>query len=195
MNHHRPLLYPDGPVQRVQMTEESVECAVVFMSGHVVVYSLPNEGFESRRFNATKQPAEDREIVCLINSGSPPFFQKEGEAERGVGCEGGYKPLVMVDNTWGSVAVCELSNIGEMKGYYRHWSPAHQFCPLIGFLAIGYASGAIIIIDLRGPKIIYREDTEGKRHSRSMHRPLQEGSAKNTVKALAWVCCGSNDSA
>lgn len=68
-----------------------------------------------------------------------------------------------------------------------------------GFLAIGYMNGVLLVLDLRGPKVIFREGTgmeggkQAKRRSLSGHS--QEGSSKNGILSLTWVCCGVNDGA
>lgn len=96
INHRRPLQFSDDIVQRVQLTEESAECVVTFRSGHVVIYRLADE---DHRGNSMIKHVGDEEIVDLVQMHS----------ER----EGGFKPVLLVDDMWGPVAACELSNVGK----------------------------------------------------------------------------------
>lgn len=56
---------------------------------------------------------------------------------------------------------------------------------VVGFMAVAYTSGLLLVVDLRGPRVILRNDShtpEGggflRRHAE--HEPIQ---------SLAWTCC------
>ncbi|KAI0363639.1 hypothetical protein BV20DRAFT_1057891 [Pilatotrama ljubarskyi] len=55
----------------------------------------------------------------------------------------------------------------------------------IGFLAIAYASGSLLIIDFRGPKIILRRDPNSQASSGFLHRH----SEAEPFLSLSWTCC------
>ncbi|OJT08434.1 hypothetical protein TRAPUB_617 [Trametes pubescens] len=55
----------------------------------------------------------------------------------------------------------------------------------VGFLAVAYASGSLLIIDLRGPKVILRHDPDLHSSSGFLHKH----SDAEPVLSLSWTCC------
>ncbi|KZV70969.1 hypothetical protein PENSPDRAFT_578479 [Peniophora sp. CONT] len=61
----------------------------------------------------------------------------------------------------------------------------------IGFAAVGYTSGALIIIDLRGPSVIHREGSDKQPRRHSLGSILHKHAANaDTVISLTWTICG-----
>lgn len=60
----------------------------------------------------------------------------------------------------------------------------------IGFLAIAYTSGALILIDMRGPRVMLREGSDPKSHRRRSSTLLHHSGTDSVVKCMKWVYCG-----
>ncbi|KAH9920224.1 uncharacterized protein BXZ73DRAFT_91957 [Epithele typhae] len=54
----------------------------------------------------------------------------------------------------------------------------------IGFLAVAYTSGLLLVIDLRGPKVLLRSDS----HARGGSNFLQRHSEVESINSLTWGC-------
>ncbi|KAI0361067.1 hypothetical protein OH77DRAFT_1417267 [Trametes cingulata] len=78
-----------------------------------------------------------------------------------------YSPVFAVKphKTRGLVTACALSDIG--------------------FLAIAYASGSLLVIDFRGPKVILRHEPNSHGGSGFLHRH----SEAEPFLSLSWTCC------
>ncbi|KAI0639923.1 lethal giant larvae like, C-terminal-domain-containing protein [Trametes polyzona] len=57
----------------------------------------------------------------------------------------------------------------------------------VGFLAVAYTSGALLIVDLRGPRVILRHDPDVQGSSGFLHRH----SEAEPFLSLTWTCCGT----
>lgn len=90
--HERPIFPEDADLQSAQLTSESNECVIVLRSGHVIVYGFSDE---ARRASHPANPQE--EVLALTTIAAS---------------EGTFQPTLLVDNRWGTVASCEMSNIG-----------------------------------------------------------------------------------
>ncbi|KAI0334428.1 hypothetical protein GY45DRAFT_1334312 [Cubamyces sp. BRFM 1775] len=55
-----------------------------------------------------------------------------------------------------------------------------------GFLAIAYASGSLLVIDLRGPRVILRHDPSRRNSSGFLHKHADV----EPFLSLSWACCG-----
>lgn len=87
-----PVRLEDVEIQSAQLTSESSECVVVLRSGHVLVF-----GYDTQERAMSSLKAPQNEIV--------PLTHMPARAST-------FQPVLMVDNTWGSVTACEMSNIG-----------------------------------------------------------------------------------
>ncbi|KAI0756487.1 lethal giant larvae like, C-terminal-domain-containing protein [Daedaleopsis nitida] len=78
-----------------------------------------------------------------------------------------YTPVFAIKphKTRGQVTTCALSDVG--------------------FLAVAYASGLLLVIDLRGPRVLLRSESRPGTSS-FLHRH----SEVEPVHALTWACCG-----
>ncbi|KAI5118052.1 hypothetical protein M0805_005899 [Coniferiporia weirii] len=151
-----PITLAQAEIQSAQLTSESCECAVVMRSGHVIVYS-----FDERQRNPSKLVDEQDDLVLLTHIPASA---------------GTFQPMFMIENVWGAVTACELSNIG--------------------FLAVAYGSGALIIIDMRHPKIIFRDLADAKAQKRiSVALHLSSAEDEKRVVSLRWFVCGFDEDA
>ncbi|KAH9858315.1 lethal giant larvae like, C-terminal-domain-containing protein [Lenzites betulinus] len=57
----------------------------------------------------------------------------------------------------------------------------------VGFLAIAYSSGSLLVIDLRGPRVIHRREPDA--HGSGF---LHKHSDAEPIVSLAWTCCGAS---
>ncbi|TDL26364.1 hypothetical protein BD410DRAFT_836264 [Rickenella mellea] len=150
-SHHHPISPRNTEIQSAKLSAESQTCSVVFKSGHILVYRVPGE---AQQMSVEAYP-DDEELVTL---GRVPT-------------KGRFQPVLMIDNSHGSVTICEVSDLGLM--------------------AIAYFGGALLIVDLTIPKVIVRDifDTKGKK-DRGLHLHSPEGSGKYRMQSLSWVICG-----
>ncbi|KAL1951191.1 hypothetical protein VTO73DRAFT_340 [Trametes versicolor] len=58
----------------------------------------------------------------------------------------------------------------------------------VGFLAVAYASGSLLIIDFRGPRVILRHDPDSHSSSSFLHKH----SDAEPVLSLSWTCCSTS---
>ncbi|KAL5476395.1 SRO7_6 [Sanghuangporus weigelae] len=85
-----------------------------------------------------------------------------------------FQPTVMIENMWGPVTVAEMSDIG--------------------FLAVAYRNSALIIVDMRRPRIIFRDENDPKaqkRLSKALH--LLDSDNEKQVTSMEWFVCGFGD--
>ncbi|KAL5519337.1 SRO7 [Sanghuangporus vaninii] len=85
-----------------------------------------------------------------------------------------FQPTVMIGNVWGPVTTAEMSNIG--------------------FLAVAYSNSALIIVDMRRPRIIFRDEIDPKaqkRLSKALH--LLDSDNEKQVTSMEWFVCGFGD--
>ncbi|VDB87527.1 unnamed protein product [Peniophora sp. CBMAI 1063] len=60
----------------------------------------------------------------------------------------------------------------------------------IGFAAVGYTSGNLLMIDLRGPRVLHREGLDNKSRRHSLGSVLHKRAASgDTVASLTWTIC------
>ncbi|KAH8835562.1 lethal giant larvae like, C-terminal-domain-containing protein [Flagelloscypha sp. PMI_526] len=82
-----------------------------------------------------------------------------------------FQPVFALNAKRGSVTACAISDVG--------------------FLAAGYADGTLIIVDMRGPKIIYKTENPAQEKRRSV---LLHTRTSDKVASLTWTISGlSND--
>ncbi|KAF7311134.1 WD40 containing SNARE-dependent exocytosis protein [Mycena chlorophos] len=128
-------------VQSVGFGAQSLECAVQFASGEVVVYHLKSDAPPPQR------EVVDDEIVLLEHVLTP-------ESSR-------YAPFFLL-KTNAAVSALALSDIG--------------------FLAVAYSDASLLVIDMRGPRVIFRRGRDKKKDRMSL---LHHGNASQ-IPALHW---------
>lgn len=157
----------DAEIQSAYLTAESSECCVVLRTGHVFAF----------KFSLSERPASRRfdihEDVLRLTPlpGRPVSFQ----------------PLALINNTFGQVECCEFSEIGTGNLLKIRFSLSS-----IGFIAISYRSGALIVADLRVPCVIYRDSGKvQKRISLAVHIKGHEEEKK--ITSMRFVICGEGE--
>ena len=64
----------------------------------------------------------------------------------------------------------------------------------LGFLAIAYSSGALLVLDMRQANVIFRDDVDQKAQKRipvSIH--LHNSEDEKRIVSLKWFVCGFGD--
>ncbi|KAL5494875.1 SRO7_1 [Sanghuangporus weigelae] len=85
-----------------------------------------------------------------------------------------FQPTVMIENVWGPVTAAEMSDIG--------------------FLVVAYRNSALIIVDMRRPRIIFHDEIDPKaqkRLSKALH--LLDSDNEKQVTSMEWFVCGFGD--
>ena len=170
VSHSRPVNPDEAAIQSVQLTSETLECGVTLRSGHVVVYAYG----EGAREASHQVHSNDEELVLLDHlSGKIKTFH----------------PRLLIDNKFGSVSVCEISNIGVHSALC---SP-HLTNVVSGFVAIAYTSGALIVVDMRRLRVVFRDGTDPKANKRQS-LPLQFHRTHDprdvSIQSMKWFVCG-----
>jgi hypothetical protein len=93
ISHARPIDPEEAAIQSVQLTSETLECAVTLRSGHVLIYAFE----EDTRIAAHPFKIMDEELM--------PLDHLAGKSLQ-------FQPRLLIDNRHGAVSACELSNIG-----------------------------------------------------------------------------------
>ena len=93
VKHPKPIKFEDMRIQAVQLTSESMECLVVLKSGHSFVYQFSKQ--ERPKGPSAKSQGEAMDLRHI-----------PARADQ-------FHPLLLVDNTRGSVTAYDLSNIGK----------------------------------------------------------------------------------
>lgn len=73
------------------------------------------------------------------------------------------------------------------------YNSSHCLTLLIsGFLAVSYSTGAVVVVDMRGPRTIYRSGEHGskERHRVSIDKLHIGKSSTDIAKALTWSISG-----
>jgi syntaxin-binding protein 5 len=59
--------------------------------------------------------------------------------------------------------------------------------PSIGFLAVAYASGALTVVDMRGPSVMLH--VEAGKGPQSKWHPLSKPASIDAITSLNWSTC------
>lgn len=98
--HQRNVSVEQAEIQAVQLTDESAECTIVLKSGHILVFRHST----SIRTVSVVKDLEDAELLSLTHLPSRPGRN--------------FQSSLLIDNSWGAVSVCEMSNIGTFTIYF-----------------------------------------------------------------------------
>ncbi|KZT08686.1 uncharacterized protein LAESUDRAFT_676040 [Laetiporus sulphureus 93-53] len=80
-----------------------------------------------------------------------------------------YHPFLGIKAGRGQITACAISNVG--------------------FLAVTYSSGALLVVDLRGPRVIYRSLPSSKQEHRHSFHGRNPFSDRDSVVSLTWSIC------
>ncbi|KAJ7103251.1 WD40 containing snare-dependent exocytosis protein [Mycena belliarum] len=139
-----PSFLAHAIVQSAYLARQSLECAVQFASGELVVYRLKSDPANAPRFTET----HDDELVPLEHVLSSDDAR--------------FSPYFLL-TTGKPVSACAISDIG--------------------FLAVAYTDH-LIVVDMRGPRVILRRGRDKKNNRISVHLHTSEA---NSIMSLTWT--------
>ncbi|KAI0828996.1 lethal giant larvae like, C-terminal-domain-containing protein [Trametes gibbosa] len=129
---------------------------------------------------------EALECAVVLRSGAVILHRLDAQAE-----EGTFGQRALVDEEL--VSLAHLRPRGGLR-----YSPAFGIKPQqsrglvtacaladVGFLAIAYTSGSLLVVDLRGPSVILRRDPDTHGSSGFLHRHADT----EPIISLTWTCC------
>lgn len=152
----------------MHLATESLECAIVLVTGELFLYRLTSTG----RADPLHIETEDKELL-IVEHVLSQSNQK-------------YHPYFMLAPGLGAVTSCALSDIGRLIRMLIH--TIVYIC--IGFLATAYADGSLFIVDMRGPKIVLHVGHNATKHKHLPVYPGKNSSRSDTVNCLSWTVCG-----
>ena len=139
-----------------------------------------------QRIEALHIAPESLECVTVLRSGAVILHRLDVPADASIG-----QPSLPDEE------LVSLSHLRPRKGL--RYSPVFAIRPSaargqvtscalsdVGFLAVAYASGLLLIIDLRGPRILLRSTSRPHGSSSFLHRH----SESEPIQQLTWACCG-----
>ncbi|KAJ7109928.1 lethal giant larvae like, C-terminal-domain-containing protein [Mycena epipterygia] len=141
-----PSFLERATVQSAYLARQSLECAIQFVSGEVVVYRLKLSSASPPKLSETT----DEELVPLEH------VLTSDDAR--------FSPYFLL-TTGKPVSACAISNIG--------------------FLAVAYPDGSMIVVDMRGPRVMFRRDRDKKKDRMSIH--LHTSDSANKITSLTWT--------
>ena len=157
-------------VQDVQFLAEALEVAVVISTGAVILYRV-----DANRLSAEERPLDDLELASLEHVPVSAGLR--------------FHPFLMI------LPVEPVSSFAHTSiGTFNRFPSTHcgHLNYSIGFAAVGYASGALLMIDLRGPSVIHRVGTDKQSHRHSLGSILHKHSTgSDAMVSLTWTVCGS----
>jgi len=156
-------------IQSVHLAPEALECAVVLNSGDVVVYySSTNDDPQP---SATKQV--DAAIIKLDHIRLP---------------HSRFQPFFMLSAQRGPIETCAMSEIGRSSVLHLVPPPLTLFA---GFLAVSYQDGSFMVVDMRGPAVIFLGESGKDKHQPHKSHRLSLGKlgspTHDNIKAMAWT--------
>ncbi|RPD65083.1 hypothetical protein L227DRAFT_571522 [Lentinus tigrinus ALCF2SS1-6] len=149
-----------------------------------------NTDFDPRlakqRIEAVHFAPESLECVTVLRSGAVVLHRLDVPADAA-----SFGPQSLPDEE-----LVSLSHLRARKGL--RYSPAFAIKPSstrgpvtscalsdMGFLAVAYASGLLLIIDMRGPRVLLRSTSRPHGGSSFLHRH----SESEPIQQLTWACC------
>jgi syntaxin-binding protein 5 len=153
-------------IDSVHLSRESFECAIVLQTGHAVIYRLCSE----LRENIPPKDISDKELIILEH-----IPLRSGRR---------YSPFLMIDAGKGRMTAFASSDIGAILCSHIILRPDLTS----GFLAAAYGDG-LLIVDLRGPRILLRRVENTKQNSkepRGLHLRHHSGNL-DPIGSLTWT--------
>ncbi|TFY59345.1 hypothetical protein EVJ58_g5836 [Rhodofomes roseus] len=151
-------------VQSIHLAPESLECVTVMNNGAVILSRFDAEGA------ASSSEISDEELVSLTHV---PVRSKLR-----------YRPYLAVRAGRGHVSACAISDIGKSI-ISSQTTYTWIYNGYAGFLAVAYSSGALLVVDMRGPRVILRNAPTSKKD----HRHSFLGAKREPIVALTWTAC------
>lgn len=152
-------------INDVQLAIESLEVGLVLTGGEVLVYRMADHQSVTARQLPDKRLVSLEHIPVTDGLRFKPYF------------------LVKAEST---VSAFAISDVGEHASYIYEPFP-YMFS--LGFASVAYANGSLIVIDMRGPRVILQV---GKaQQSTHSHGFLHRNSPSiDPVLSLAWAISG-----
>ncbi|KAH9947113.1 lethal giant larvae like, C-terminal-domain-containing protein [Amylocystis lapponica] len=138
---------------------------------------------DTARIGSVHIAPESLECVIVLRTGAVVLYKLDNPNE-----SASFAPKDLSD-----AELVSLEHVNVRTGLRYHpflgIKPAHgqvSACAVsdIGFLAVAYASGALLVIDLRGPRIIMRSGTSALSERSFLHRHSVE-----PIQSLTWTVC------
>ncbi|KAG5359193.1 Lethal(2) giant larvae protein-like protein SRO77 [Yarrowia sp. C11] len=154
----------DGvPVSKVSFAGQNAELAVAVGSGHVILY----------KFDVNKNPNPGLDRIKDLNLSESKEKVIDIRHRFTPGLKEGFMPISLINMNYGNITALDHSNVG--------------------FVAIGYENGRVVIIDRRGPAIIFDESvSQGAGGGVFRSRNSGIGSAHVTRFEFS-ICCIDDD--
>jgi hypothetical protein len=149
----------------VQLAIESLEVGLVLNGGEVLVYRMADHQ------STTARQLPDKRLVSLEHVPVSDGLR--------------FKPYFLVAAE-SSVSAFAISDVGE------HASHLYELFPYVfslGFASVAYTNGSLIVIDMRGPRVILQV---GKAQQTTHHHGFLHRNSPSTdpVLGLAWTISG-----
>lgn len=169
---HTTAAEADSPeIDSILLAPDSLECITVFRNGAVILHRLDVQ--------STGDPPEleDDELVSLAH-----LSVRNGLR---------YSPFCAIRSKYGRVTACAISDVGESSFECKAWcSQLMAAGTWAGFLAVAYNSGGLLVVDLRGPRVILRHaPPRNKEHRHSLISRSASAERLETVASLTWTIC------
>jgi syntaxin-binding protein 5 len=155
----------DIRITRVLFATESLDCAVMLSTGALILYHF--------------QPG--RPGVLPFRESESPLLMILDHVSSSVGSS--YWPNFLLLPPLAATA-CAMCDTGQY--FFFGIQSAHGDI-IKGFLAVGYADGSMVAVDMRTPRVILQEQGPKSRHSIGIK--IHQGHGKDYVVSLQWTVC------
>jgi syntaxin-binding protein 5 len=156
-----PSFLERARVEWAYLARQSLECAVQFASGEIVVYRLKSSSASLPKFTEMS----DDELVPLEHVLSSDDAR--------------FSPYFLL-TTGKPVTACAISDVGESRRDELFAQALNSTLP--GFLAVAY-NAYLIVVDMRGPRVMLRHGRDKKKDRMSLHA----SDSVNTITLLTWA--------
>ena len=149
----------------VQLAVESLEVGLVLSGGEVLVYRMAD------RQGVTARQLPDKRLVSLEHVPVADGLR--------------FKPHFLI-TAESPVTAFAISDVGEHSS--RTYKLFFPYVVSLGFASVAYANGSVIVIDMRGPRVILQVE---KAQQTTNHGFLHRNSpGAHPVLSLAWAISG-----
>jgi hypothetical protein len=152
-------------INEVQLAIESLEVGLVLNGGEMLVYRMADHQ------GATARQLPDKRLVSLEHVPVSDGLR--------------FKPYFLV-TAESPVSTFAISDVGEHAGPLCEPFP---YLFSLGFASVAYTNGSLIVIDMRGPRVILQA---GKAQQTTHHHGFLHRNSPSTdpVLSLAWTISG-----
>ena len=151
----------------VQLAVESLEVGLVLNGGEVLVYRMAD------RQDVTARQLPDKRLVSLEHVPVADGLR--------------FKPFLLVTaESSVRVSAFAISDVGE---HSRYTYDSFFYLPSLGFASVAHTNGSLIVIDMRGPRVILQV---GKAQQTTHHHGFLNRNSPGTdpVLSLTWAISG-----